>query len=188
MAAAVGVLGMSAAANAQQRPSILVVDTDRILNECTACKAAATQLQSQVQQARQRAQQLETSLKPEAQSLEKAVQALGSKQPDAALQARIAAFRQKQQQGSSELSTRESTLQSTQAHVQQQIGAKIVQVAEQSRARRQATVVMTKSGGVIAADNAADITGEVLAALNQQLPAVSVTPMPQQQQSKPQGR
>jgi outer membrane protein len=188
MAAAVGALGMSAAANAQQRPPVLVVDTDRILNECTACKAAATQLQSQIQQARQRAQQLEASLKPEAESLEKAVQALGSKQPDAALQARIAAYRQKQQQGSTELSSRESTLQSTQAHVQQQIGAKIVQVAEQSRARRQATVVMTKSGGVIAADNAADITGEVLAALNQQLPAVSVTPMPQQQQSKPQGR
>ena len=188
MAAAVGALGMSAAANAQQRPPVLVVDTDRILNECTACKAAATQLQSQVQQARQRAQQLEASLKPEAQSLEKAVQALGSKQPDAALQARIAAYRQKQQQGSTELSSRENTLQSTQAHVQQQIGAKIVQVAEQSRARRQATVVMTKSGGVIAADNASDITGEVLAALNQQLPAVSVTPMPQQAQSKPQGR
>jgi Skp family chaperone for outer membrane proteins len=188
MAAAVSVLGIPGAANAQQRPSILVVDTDRILNECTACKAAATQLQSQIQQARQRAQQLEASLKPEAESLEKAVQALGSKQPDAALQARIAAYRQKQQQGSTELSSRENTLQSTQAHVQQQIGAKIVQVAEQSRARRQATVVMTKSGGVIAADNAADITGEVLAALNQQLPAVSVTPMPQQQQSKPQGR
>ena len=186
MAAAVSALGLSAAADAQQRPSILVVDTDRILNECTACKAAATQLQSQVQQARQRAQQLEASLKPEAESLEKAVQALGARQPDAALQARIASFRQKQQQGSTELSSRESTLQSTQAHVQQQIGAKIVQVAEQSRARRQATVVMTKSGGVIAADNAADITGEVLAALNQQLPAVSVTPMPQQ--SKPQGR
>ena len=188
MAAAAAALGMSAAAEAQQRPAILVVDTDRILNECTACKAAATQLQSQVQQARQRAQQLEASLKPEAQSLEKAVQALGSKQPDAALQARIAAYRQKQQQGSTELSSRENTLQSTQAHVQQQIGAKIVQVAEQSRARRQATVVMTKSGGVIAADNASDITGEVLAALNQQLPAVSVTPMPQQAQSKPQGR
>jgi outer membrane protein len=188
MAAAAAALGMSAAAEAQQRPAILVVDTDRILNECTACKAAATQLQSQVQQARQRAQQLEASLKPEAESLEKAVQALGSKQPDAALQARIAAYRQKQQQGSTELSSRENTLQSTQAHVQQQIGAKIVQVAEQSRARRQATVVMTKSGGVIAADNAADITGEVLAALNQQLPAVSVTPMPQQAQSKPQGR
>ena len=188
MAAAVSVLGIPGAANAQQRPSILVVDTDRILNECTACKAAATQLQSQIQQARQRAQQLEASLKPEAESLEKAVQALGSKQPDAALQARIAAYRLMLLLGSTELSSRENTLQSTQAHVQQQIGAKIVQVAEQSRARRQATVVMTKSGGVIAADNAADITGEVLAALNQQLPAVSVTPMPQQQQSKPQGR
>ena len=188
LAAAVSALGLSAAADAQQRPSILVVDTDRILNECTACKAAATQLLSQVQQGRQRAQQLEATLKPEAESLEKAVQALGAKQPDAALQARIAAFRQKQQQGSTELSTRESTLQSTQSHVQQQIGAKIVQIVEQSRARRQATAVLAKSGGVLASDSTADITGEVLAALNQQLPSVSVTPLPQQQQNRPQGR
>src|SRR5204862_7627762 len=94
---AVGALTVSGAADAQQRPDILIVDTDRILNECTACKAAAAQLQSQVQQGRQRAQQLETSLKPEAEALEKTVQALGAKQPDAALQARIAAFRQKQQ-------------------------------------------------------------------------------------------
>ena len=184
LAAAVSALTISGAAEAQQR-SILVVDTDRILTECTACKAANTQLQSQVQQGRTRAQQLEASLKTEAESLEKAVQALGSKQPDAALQARIAAFRQKQQQGSTELSTRESSIQSTQAHVQQQIGTKIVQIVEQSRARRQASVVMTKASA-IASDPATDITGEVLAALNQQLPSVSITPMPQQ--AKPQGR
>jgi outer membrane protein len=175
----------SVAAEAQQGAAVLIVDTDRILNECTACKAAGTQLQSQVQQGRQRAQQLETTLKPEAQALEKAVQALGSKQPDAALQARIAAFRQKQQQGSTELSNRESAIQSTQQHVQQQIGSKIVQVVEQSRARRQAMVVMSKSS-TLASATTIDITGEVLAALNQQLPAVSVTPMPQQ--ARPQGR
>jgi outer membrane protein len=179
-----GAFTLPAAAAAQQT-SILVVDTDRILNDCTACKAAATQLQSQVQQGRQRAQQLETSLKPEAEALEKAVQALGTKQPDAALQARIAAFRQKQQQGSTELSTRESTLQSTQANVQRQIGSKIVQIVEQSRARRQATVVLSKGSTLASAANI-DITGEVLATLNQQLPSVSVTPMPQQ--AKPQGR
>jgi Skp family chaperone for outer membrane proteins len=179
-----GAVALPTAAAAQQS-SILIVDTDRILNECTACKAAATQLQAQVQQGRQRAQQLETSLKPEADALEKAVQALGTKQPDAALQARIAAFRQKQQQGSTELSNRESALQSTQANVQRQIGSKIVQIVEQSRTRRQATVVLSKQGTLASAANI-DITGEVLAALNQQLPSVSVTPMPQQ--SRPQGR
>lgn len=186
LAAAVSALTLSGTAEAQ-RASILIVDTDRILNDCTACKAAATQLQSQVQQGRQRAQQLETSLKPEAEALEKAVQALGGRQPDAALQARIAAFRQKQQQGATELSNRERSLQSTQSHVQQQIGRRIVQIVEQSRARRQASVVLSK-GNTLASETAIDITGEVLTALNQQLPAVSVTPLPQQQQAQPQGR
>lgn len=185
LAFAASALTLSSAAAAQQGSTVLIVDTDRVLNECTACKAAASQLQSQVQQGRTRAQQLEASLKTEADALEKAVQALGGKQPDAALQARIAAFRQKQQQGSTELSGRQSTIESTQAHVQQQIGTKIVQIVEQSRARRQASVVLTKSS-TLASATGIDITGEVLAALNQQLPAVSVTPMPQQ--SKPQGR
>jgi Skp family chaperone for outer membrane proteins len=188
IAAVAGVLVMPGPAQAQQRPAILVVDTDRVLNDCTACKAAATQLQSQVQQGRTRAQQLETSLKPEAEALEKAVQALGGKQPDSALQTRIASFRQKQQQGATELSNRETTLQSTQAHVQQQIGRRLVQIVEQSRARRQASIVVSKQS-TLASDNAVDITGEVLAALNQQLPSVSVTPLPQQQQqARPQGR
>ncbi len=186
LAFAASALTLSGTAEAQ-RASILVVDTDRILNECTACKAAATQMQSQVQQGRQRAQQLETSLKPEAEALEKAVRALGGKQPDAALQARITAFRQKQQQGATELTNRENSLQSIQAHVQQQIGRRIVQIVEQSRARRQASVVLSK-GSTLASEAAIDITGEILTALNQQLPAVSVTPLPQQQQAQPQGR
>ena len=185
IAVAAGVLAVAGPAQAQQRPAILVVDTDRILNECTACKAAATQLQSQVTQGRSRAQQLETSLKPEAEALQKAVAALGGKQPDAALQQRITGFRTKQQQGATELSNRENTIQSTQAHVQQQIGQRLVQIVEQSRARRQASIVVAKQS-TLASDNAADITGEVLAALNQQLPSVSVTPLPQQ--AKPQGR
>src|SRR5688572_30731167 len=98
LAATAGAAAIPGAAYAQQRSPILVVDTDRILAECTACRAASTQLQSQVQQGRTRAQQLEASLKPEAEGLEKAVQALGAKQPDAALQARVNAFRTKQQQ------------------------------------------------------------------------------------------
>ncbi len=187
LAATAGAVAFPGAAHAQRAP-ILVVDTDRIIAECTACRAASTQLQSQIQQGRTRAQQLEASLKPEAESLEKAVQALGNKQPDAALQARVNAFRTKQQQGATELQNRERTIQSTQTHVQQQIGARLVQVVEQSRARRQASVVVAKNS-TLASDNAVDITGEVLSALNQQMPSVSVTPLPQQQQpARPQGR
>ena len=187
LAATAAAVALPGTANAQ-RATVLVVDTDRILNECTACRAASTQLQSQVQQGRTRAQQLEASLKPEAEGLEKAVQALGTRQPDAALQQRINAFRTKQQQGATELQNRERTIQSTQAHVQQQIGTRLVQIVEQSRARRQASVVVAKNS-TIASDTSIDITGEVLTALNQQLPAVSVTPLPQQQQqTRPQGR
>jgi Skp family chaperone for outer membrane proteins len=184
LAVAVSALTFSGAAEAQQRPAVLIVDTDRILNECTACKAAATQLQSQLQAGRTRAQQLEASLKPEAEALQKAVQAANGK-PDAALQARINAYRTKEQQGQAELASRENSLQSTQSHVQQQIGSRLVQIVEQSRARRQASIVVAK-GNTLASDSTIDITGEVLTALNQQLPAVSVTPLPQQ--ARPQGR
>ena len=183
-AAIAGALTIAGPAQAQ---SILVVDTDRIVSECTACRAAATQLQSQIQQGRTRAQQLEASLKPEAEAIQKAVQALGNKQPDAALQQRVNAFRTKQQQGATELSNRENTIQSTQAHMQQQIATRLVQVVEQSRARRRASIVVTK-GNTLASDSSIDITGEILTALNQQLPSVSVTPLPQQQQARPQGR
>ena len=182
---AAGAIAVPASAQAQ---AILVVDTDRILAECTACRAATATLQQQEQQLRQRVTQLDASLKPEAEALEKAVQALGGKQPDAALQARVAAFRTRQQQAQTELENRQNQLQSTVANVRQQVGTRAAQISEQVRARRQAAVVLGK-GGVIASNPSVDVTAEVLTALNQQLPTVSVTPLPQQQQqSRPQGR
>ncbi len=188
MLAFAGVLLVSTPALAQ-KGGVLVVDTDRVLNDCTACKAAGAQLQTQANQLRQRAQQLEAQLKPEAEALQKAGAALNGKAPDAALQQRATSFRTKQQQAETELANRERAIQSTQAHVQQQLASRLVVIAEQSRARRQAAVVIAK-GSLLASDSSADITGEVLAAMNQQLPAVSVTPLPQQAQpqSQPQGR
>ena len=186
--AVAGALLLSATPAFAQKGGVLVVDTERVLSECTACKAATTQLQTQANQLRQRVQQLETQLKPEADALQKAGAALNGKAPDAALQARAAAFQTKQQQAQTELANRERTLQSTQANVQQQLATRLVLIAEQVRARREGGVVIAK-GSLMAADPASDITGEVLAALNQQLPSVSVTPLPQaQQQSQPQGR
>jgi hypothetical protein len=73
--------------------------------------------------------------------------------------------------------------------VQQQIGSRIVQIVEQVRARRGALLAVSK-GGTLANDPTVDVTSEVRSALNSQLPAVSVTPLPQQQrtQQQPQGR
>jgi outer membrane protein len=184
--AAGAALLLPAAAQAQ-RGGVLAVDVSRILAECTACRAASTQLQSQANQLRTRAQTLESQLKPEADAIQKAVQALGTRQPDAALQQRAQAYQTRQQQAQTEVATTERRLQSTQAHVQQQIGARVVQIAEQVRARRQATVVLPRDS-LMAMDSSIDITGEVLTALNQQLPSVSVTPLPQQQQPQPSGR
>jgi len=176
------------AVQAQQRPAIIVVDTDSIMSTCTACAAARTQLQQKETALRSRAQQLRTQLQTEGKPIQDAIDKLGDKTPDAALQGRVKAFQQKQQQANQELETSQTSLQSIAAHVQQQIGAKVVQIVEQVRARRGALIAVAK-GGTLANDTSIDVTSEVLSSLNSQLPAVSVTPLPQQQQQQqPQGR
>lgn len=172
-----------------QRAAIVVVDTDRVMAQCTACQSARTQLQQREATLRSRAQQLGQQLQTEGKPLQDAINALGGKQPDTALQNRVRAFQQKQEQAQQELQNSQQTLQSTAAHVQQQIGTRLVQVVEQIRARRQASIAIAKDS-TLASDSSIDVTAETLAALNAALPAVSVTPLPQQQQQQqqPQGR
>ena len=50
-----------------------------------------------------------------------------------------------------------------------------------------AAIVIDRSATLAMAGNV-DITSDVLTQLNSQLPSVSVTPLPQQQQQAPQGR
>jgi outer membrane protein len=171
--------------------AIAVVDTDRVLRECTACRAAQTQLQTQVQQLQQRQQQLATPLQTEGQQLQQQVQALQGKQPDAALTQRIQSLQTRQNQANEELGRGEQNIRSIQAHVLQQINAKLGPIVNGLLTSRGATVVVDR-GSVLAASPTVDITNDVLAQLNQQLPSVSVTPLPQpaQQpaQQQPQGR
>ena len=179
-------LSLPTAALAQTAP-ILIVDSERVLSDCTACKAANTQLQAKQEAMRTRAQTLQQQLQTEGKPIQTEFDALGGKEPSAALKARITAFQTKEKNAQQELAGAQQTLQSTLANVQQQIGAKLVSVVEQIRARRGAAIVLSKNS-TIANDSAIDVTTEVLTALNQQLPAVSVTPLPQQQQQAPQGR
>ena len=188
LAAIAATTAVPTAVQAQARGGVLVVDTGQIMSTCTACKAASTQLQQREPTLRTRAQTLNQQLQTEGKPIQDAVDALKGKQPDAALNQRITAFETKQRNAQQEIANSQRELQSTAAHVQQQIAARIVQIVEQSRARRGASIAIAKDS-TLANDNAVEVTSEVLAALNQQLPSVSVTPMPQaQQQQKPQGR
>ena len=110
------------------------------------------------------------------------------KQPDAALTNRVKAFEQRQDAANQELAKGQQNIQSIQANVVRQINEKL---------RPAINTVMTQKGANIAVDvgstlahgTGTDITNEVLAALNTALPAVSLTPLPQQQtQQTPQGR
>jgi Skp family chaperone for outer membrane proteins len=166
---------------------IAVVDTGRVGTECTACRAAQAQLQTQIQQAQQRAQQLQTPLQTEETALQNAVRALAGKQPDAALQGRIKAFQDKQNSAAQELANRQRTLQLTEAHVNKQINDRLGPIVNTVMNSRGANIVLPK-GATLANSPALDITNDVLAQLNQQLPSVSVTPLPQAQQQQPQGR
>ena len=166
---------------------VAVVDTDRISRECTACRAASTQLQTQENALRTRAQALQTQLRTTGQPIQTAIQALNGRQPDAALQARITAFQTQERTAQQELANTQRNLQSIQAHVNQQIGARLGPIITAVSGTRGANVAVDRNATLFAAP-ALDITNEVLAQLNQQLPSVSVTPLPQQQQQQPTGR
>jgi len=156
-----------------------VIDTARIARECTACRAATTQLQSLENGLRTRAQTLQQQLQTEGRPLETAVNALNGRQPDAALQARITAFQAKERAAQQELANGQRNFQSTQANVNQQIGTRLIAVSGTVAQQRGANLVLDKSGALFSGPGL-DITDAVLAALNQQLPSVRVTPLPQQ--------
>jgi Skp family chaperone for outer membrane proteins len=197
-AAAVLSLALPGIAQAQKAPGavIVVVDTDRVYRECTACKAAQTQLQGQVASARTRAQQLGQPLQTEAQSIEQAGAALRNQSgaaraaAETALNTRVQAFQAKQTSAQQEVARLEQNIQSTQANVLRQINVKLNPVITQVMTARGANLAVDVNA-TLARSGALDVTNDVLTALNGSLPSVSVTPLPQGQQPaqpQPQGR
>ena len=176
------------AASAQAIPAavVAVVDLEKVQSQCTACKTAAAALRSQVQALQTRGQSLGTPLQTEQKSIQSAIDALNGKEPDAALQARITAFQNKQQQGQQEITRQQTQIQRNQQYIAQQIQTKLGPIYQQVMQRRGANV-MVEAGTTLASSAGLDVTNDVLTALNAQLPSV-VTTAPAQAQQKPQGR
>lgn len=170
----------AAAAQALAEAKVAVVDVDRVMRECTACVAANTQLQTQRTALQQFATQQGQPLQTEQTSLEAALKAANGK-PDNALQQRVQAFQTKAQGAQRAVAEREQTFQRNVQHVQQQIAQKMVPVIQQIAQQRGATVALARDSLLFAATSV-DITSAVLTTLNQQLPSVSTTAPPPQQQ------
>ena len=178
----------AAAQRGGSAPDVLVVDIGRISTECNACRAAATNLQSQGAALEQRRNQLAQQLQAAQAPLEASMNALAGKQPDAALQARIRAFETQRNAAQQEIQSRGQQIESIGANVNVQIDTRLRTIMEQIRAQHNAAVIIAK-GATWASNPAVDVTNEALAALNQQLPSVSLTPLPQAAQpAQPQGR
>lgn len=163
-------------AQAQAVPAavIVTVDTQRIFAECTACKAAQTQLQAQQTSLQQLAQSLQAPLQTEAQAIRTALAGKTPDAADAATKARITALETKGQQAQQQLQQREQGFQRNRAYVSEQINAKlnpiITQVMQTKKANLAIDTQMT-----LAAASSLDATDEVLAQLNTALPSVSTT-------------
>ncbi|MEO7634255.1 MAG: OmpH family outer membrane protein [Sphingomicrobium sp.] len=174
-------------AGAQALPTavVAVVDLDRVTSDCTACKTASAALKSQVASLSGREQQLAGPLKTEGQAIQKSIDALSGKAPDAALEARIKAFQAKQQAGAGELQRQQQQLQRNQAYIQQQIQAKLGPIYQGVMQRRGANVLM-EVGSTLATSASVDVTADVVAALNAALPSLQTTAPAQP--ATPQGR
>jgi outer membrane protein len=180
IAAAVASASISGAAFAQAVPAakIAVVDTQRIYAECNACRTAQTQIQSQLTALQQRAQTLGQPLETEARAIQTAEQARGNRPRDAAMTTRIETFQRNQQAANTEISNGERNIQSIRAHVLQQVNAQLRPIIQSAMTASGANLVVDKGSLLFNADNV-DITTTVLGQLNQRLPSVSVTPLPQ---------
>jgi len=175
-----------AAATAQAIPAaiIAVVDLDRVSSQCNACKTASATLRSQVTALQNREKSLLAPLETEQKQIQAKIDALKGAAPDAALQAQVRTFQQRQQQGSQELARQQQQIQRNGQYVQQQIQAKLNPIYSQVMQRRGANVLL-EVGSTLATAASVDVTGDVITALNAALPSIQTTAPAQ---PKPQGR
>jgi len=180
------------AASAQAVPAavIAVVDLEKVQSQCNACKNALAALRAQGTAQENREKALVTPLQAEQKQIQASIDALGGKEPDAALKARATAFQTRYESAQQEAARGRAQLQRNQAYIAQQIQAKLGPIYTQVMQRRGANL-MLETGQTLATTTSVDVTADVLAALNVALPTV-VTIAPaapaQPKTTTPQGR
>lgn len=186
-AAALFAVPTVAAAQALPAPVIAVVDLQKAMTTCNACKTALGQLEAQLKGLKTLQSSLEAPLQTEARAIQTAATALAGKPADAALTARAQAFEKKQADAQRQLQSREQQFQRNRSFVLQQINQKMEPVLTSVLARRNASV-MLDAGSVVRFAPTIDVTNDVVAGLNTSLTSVSTTAPAQAAAAAPQGR
>ena len=101
------------------------------------------------------------------------------------MEARARSLQTRQEAANNELQRLQQNLQSSQANIRRQIDAKLGPIFQQVMTARGANLAVD-TDSTLARSPSLDVTNDVLAQLNAQLPSVSATPLPQQ--AAPQGR
>ncbi len=179
-------VAIPAIAQAQALPAavIAVVDRQRVVSECNACRVATTQIQAIITQAQQRQQALATPLQSQDQALQAEANRIRAL-PDGpaketaarAFQPRIQAFQQQQAAAQQEVQGLQQNVQSINNNVIRQITEKMNPIVGQVMQQRGATIAIDQDA-TLASAKTVDVTDQVLTALNGQLTTISVTPLP----------
>ena len=180
---------LPSAAQAQALPPavVAVVDVDRVRTSCNACKTAIAALQSQAVAEDSREKALAAPLQTEQQSIQAAANALGGKQPDAALQARAKAWQTKADQAQQEAARGRQQLQANQQYILKQIDDKLNPIFAQVMQRRGANVLVDQNA-TLATAASVDVSNDALAALNAALTTIQTTAPAPARTNQPQGR
>lgn len=173
--AAVMLAGISAPVVAQQlSPAIIViVDMERIVNDSAAGKQAGTEIQTKVTNLQARGTTLQNQLKTEAEAIQ-AGQANKSL-AGAALDQRVQAFGQKQQQAQQEMARLEFDIQRSRQFVIKQISDAANPIVTTIMREKGASIALAE-GATLQHSASLDVTNDVVARLNTSLPRVSSTP------------
>jgi outer membrane protein len=180
---------LPSAALAQSNPAavIAIVDLDKVTRDCNACKTAGAALRSQATAEENRERALVTPLQTEQKAIQAAIDALGGKEPDAALKARVQAFQAKQQQAQETAAAGRQQLQANQQYIQRQVADKLGPIYTQVMQKRGANMMM-EIGQTLASAAGLDVTTDVITALNTALPTIQTVAPAQPRPKTPQGR
>lgn len=157
---------------------IIVVDMDQVVNESAAGKQAGTEIQGKITGLQTRATTLQTQLKTDGDSIQQGQANKTLAGP--ALEQRIRGFQEKQQAAQQELGRAEQDIQRSRQFVIQQITQGANPIITTIMRERNASIALQKDA-TLQHSASIDVTNDVIARLNTQLPRVSTTPPPPQQ-------
>jgi outer membrane protein len=173
-------LAAPATVSAQQlSPAVIVlVDLDRVVNESAAGKQAATELQTRANALNTRRNALATQLQADVQAIQQGQQ--NNTLVGAQLEQRLKAFQDKEEAANQELARGQEELGRAQNFVVQQINNAAQPIITQIMREKGAQIALNERA-TLQHSNALNVTNDVIARLNAQLPKVSTTPPPPQQ-------